>query len=214
VSTTHYDKRYFDWQRTIGEFGGWANSPRFARHIKPSDVVLDFGCGGGYLLKHFDCRRRLGVEINPTARSTARDNGIEVFASTHEIGDDSVDVVVSNHCLEHVPDPLRALTELRCKLRVGGKAIFVVPCEMSATPYDPTNIDHHLYTWNPTCLGNLFSDAGFRVLSATRDRFRWPPFYRQIAALGGRWAFELACKIWYYLDRRSFQVRLVAERPA
>jgi len=46
---THYDAAYFDWQKNTGEFGGWANAPRFAEIIKPEDVVIDFGCGGGVL---------------------------------------------------------------------------------------------------------------------------------------------------------------------
>src|SRR4051812_32008543 len=99
MASTHYDAQYFQWQKQIGDFGGWANLPKFTPHIKPTDEVLDFGCGGGYLLKNIDCKRKLGVEINAHARSVARDNGVEVFASLNEVPASSVDVVISNHCL-------------------------------------------------------------------------------------------------------------------
>ena len=44
----HYDDDYFDWQAEAGEFGGWANQTKFVDYISKDDVVLDFGCGGGY----------------------------------------------------------------------------------------------------------------------------------------------------------------------
>jgi SAM-dependent methyltransferase len=213
---SHYDAAYFDWQKNIGEFGGWANAPRFAAIIKGDDTVLDFGCGGGYLLKNLPGKRKLGIEINPHARPVAAANGVEVFSDISEIPDNSVDTIVSNHCLEHVPHPMKALVELRSKLKVGGYAMFVVPCETIHDAYHPTNIDHHLYTWNPRTLGNLFHDAGYEVLSVKRDKFRWPPkIYQQIASVGGRFGFELAAKLWYYLDPRigyPGQVRLLGRR--
>jgi SAM-dependent methyltransferase len=210
---TVYDSGYFEYQRLIGEFGGWANAPRFAQHIKPEDDVLDFGCGGGYLLKEFKCRRRLGVEISATARTVARNNGVEVYADIASVPDDSVDVIVSNHCLEHVRNPYGALIELRKKLRDNGLVMFVVPCETVSVKDRLDDPNHHLYTFTPLCLGNLFREAGYRVLSSKQDRFRWPPKYRLIARLLGRTGFELACKIWFYIDRRyMFQVRLMARK--
>ena len=45
----YYDEKYFDWQRDIGSFGGWANRTKFESYISPGDRVLDFGGGGGIL---------------------------------------------------------------------------------------------------------------------------------------------------------------------
>lgn len=47
MENSNYDKKYFDWQKTIGEFGGKANLFKFEDNIKNTDTVLDFGCGGG-----------------------------------------------------------------------------------------------------------------------------------------------------------------------
>lgn len=216
TASNHYDAAYFRWQRSIGEFGGWANAPRFAAIIEPKDVVLDFGCGGGFLLMNLPGRRKLGIEINTAAAAVAVANGVDVFSKISGIQDESVDVIVSNHCLEHVSNPMETLKELRTKLRKGGRVMFVIPCETVHDRYDPRHLDHHLYTWNPRCFGNLFNDAGFEVLSCTRDRFRWPPrIYAQVARFGGRIGFEVAAKIWFYLDLRpgqASQVRLVGRR--
>jgi len=209
----HYDAAYFRGKRRIMEFGGWANAPRFAAHIKPTDTVLDFGCGGGFLLKNLPGARKLGVEINPIAREVATENGALVYERIGDVPDESVDVIVSNHCLEHVPNPWGAIVELRAKLKDCGTAIFVVPCEKASMTYGPPDADHHLYTFTPRCLGNLFSDAGYKVVSSSIDRFRWPPKFEFIAKVGGRSGFEFACKIWYLVDRRYWsQVRLVARK--
>jgi hypothetical protein len=44
---SYYDSKYFAWQRSLGEFGGWANQPKFSNFIFRDDIVLDFGCGAG-----------------------------------------------------------------------------------------------------------------------------------------------------------------------
>lgn len=210
---TPYDSGYFEYQRVVGEFGGWANAPRFAQHINPTDDVLDFGCGGGYLLREFKCRQRIGIEINAAARAVAHSNGVEVYADIASVPDNSVDVIVSNHCLEHVRNPYGALVELRPKLRDNGLVMFVVPCEKVSVKYRKQDRDHHLYTFTPLSLGNLFDAAGYRVLSCKQDRFRWPPKFRLIAQLFGRTGFEVACRIWFYIDhRRAYQVRLMARK--
>lgn len=213
MSATHYDAAYFEWQRTIGEFGGWANRPKFTPHIRPTDDVLDFGCGGGFLLKNIACRRRLGLEINPDAAQVARANGIEVYSTLADIPDDSADVVISNHCLEHVPHPLRALIELRSKLRSEGLAVFAVPCEDITSKYVPGNTDYHLYTWSPLNLGNLFTEAGYQVISSEPYKKKWPPFRQHIARFFGRPGFDLASWLWWRIRHDgAYEVLLVARK--
>jgi 2-polyprenyl-3-methyl-5-hydroxy-6-metoxy-1,4-benzoquinol methylase len=67
-SSKHYNHKYFSWQKSIGEFGGWANLPKFMDYIKPEYNIIDFGCGGGYLLKNIECKHKIGIEVNPSAR--------------------------------------------------------------------------------------------------------------------------------------------------
>lgn len=212
--STHYDADYFAWQSSIGEFGGWAEKSKFARFIKSDDDVLDFGCGGGYLLKALKCRRRVGIEINAAAINIAKQNGVEVYTRAEDVPDDYVDVIISNNALEHVLQPLDTLKALYNKLRKNGKIIFIVPCESINLVYRPNDINHHLYTWNPMCLGNLFTEAGYSVLESKPYLHRWPPrLYKTIARMGGRAIFEIACRIYGYIDRRRSQVIIVAKNP-
>jgi len=63
----HYNKDYFDWQKQVGVVGGYLNKFKFEEHINSNNIVLDFGCGGGYLLNNFENIIRKGFEINEYA---------------------------------------------------------------------------------------------------------------------------------------------------
>lgn len=208
----HYDKRYFEWQAPLGEFGGWANKTKFIPYISKESTVLDFGCGGGFLLKSLPCGRKAGVEVNPSAAEIARQNKVEVFTSVDEVPDEYADVIISNHALEHTFRPLDELKSLYRKLRTGGKIVFVVPCETISRAYRPRDINHHLYSWSPMCIGNLFAEAGFSVIEAKPYIHKWPPYYKTIARIGGRRLFDIACRIYGRIERSWYQVRVVAEK--
>ena len=47
------------------------NFHTFSDFIKETDKVLDFGCGGGYLLNELNCADKYGVDINPVALEEA-----------------------------------------------------------------------------------------------------------------------------------------------
>lgn len=210
----HYDDKYFRWQASIGEFGGWANLAKFAAHIVDSDDVLDFGCGGGYLLKSIQCRKKIGVEVNPAPAAMARSNGAEVYSRAVDVPDNYVDVIISNNALEHILHPLQELKALYPKLRKGGKIVIVAPCESISYAYKRDDINHHLYSWSPMCLGNLLTEAGYSLIESKAYIHKWPPGYRLIARVGGRNLFEIACRIYGRVERSWFQVRAVAEKPS
>jgi SAM-dependent methyltransferase len=194
--TQHYDADYFKWQSQLGAFGGIANRFKFQPHIRPTDRVVDFGCGGGYLLANLVCAERRGVELNPIARLEAQRNGVNCVASTDDLPDCCADVLISNSALEHVEHPLVELRRLLPKVRPGGTVVFVVPHETLASKFDAADINKHLYTWSPLALGNLFSAAGFEVAEVRPSRLMWPPAFRQLLAVFGERAFQVICRIY------------------
>ena len=173
---------------------------------------MDFGCGGGFLLKNIDCGKKIGVEINPSARANAIKNGLQVFGSVEDVPDESVDTIVSNNALEHTLRPLDELKELYRVLKKGGKIIFVVPCESISYLYKAKDVNHHLYSWSPMCIGNLFTEAGFDLIESKPYIHKWPPNYQKIAKIGGRKIFEAACRIYGRIERTWYQVRVIAEK--
>ena len=204
----YYDTNYFDWQKSIGEFGGWANQTKFLEYLKDDDIVLDFGCGGGFLLDGLNVKKKIGIEINPDAIKSAESKNIEVYNDVNKVPDNYVDKIISNNALEHTLRPLDELKSLYKKLKKGGMIIFVVPCESITYEYKPNDINHHLYSWSPMCLGNMFTEAGFEVVESKPYIHKWPPNYIEIAKKG-RYAFEEACKEYGKIETTWFQVRAI-----
>ncbi|MGJ3522811.1 class I SAM-dependent methyltransferase [Nitratidesulfovibrio sp. D1] len=207
-----YDMEYFEWQRIVGEFGGKANLFKFAEHVKPSDVVLDFGCGGGFLLKNINCRRRIGVEVNHAAAKVAIENGVECYSELDEISDSSIDVVVSNHALEHVHNPFDVLQKMNAKLASNGLLVLVVPCEATTLPFNPNDRNQHIYTWNPQLLGNLAMQVGFDVEEVFPVYHKWPRNYIKLQTKFGWKAFHLLSRLKGRRQKYDFQVKLVARK--
>jgi SAM-dependent methyltransferase len=177
--------------------------------------VLDYGCGGGYLLAALSCGARYGIELNPEARLEAV-KVARVYADIDELPPDVLfDAIISHHCLEHVDHPLEILRKLRLRLRPGGKAVFVVPAEswVRQKMYQENDINRHLYTWTPLSLGNLFTCAGFSVERVDLLCHRWLPKAHRIYPLVPPPVFRLLCKIWAWLTRIRL-IRIVASRPA
>jgi SAM-dependent methyltransferase len=209
---THYDEDYFNWQKNIGAFGGWANLVKFERFISPEMNVIDFGCGGGFLLKNINCRGKIGIEINDKARESLSNLGIEGFKHVKDVPDNWADIVISNHALEHVNDPLNELMSLKPKLKKGGRIVFVVPCESIKCKYSPNDINYHLFTWSPMNLGNLFTEAGYRVIESKSFLHKWPRNnYQKIAKVFGETFFHLICRVNGHLKTSISQVRVIAE---
>jgi len=126
---SHYDEKYFAWQKRCGQKGGFLNKFKFEKEVKDEDILMDFGCGGGYLLNNFKNTIKIGFEINKTAQKQCLEFGIVVYEDFKDISDNSIDTIISNHAMEHVPLPLNSFKDLYKKLKVGGKIIIVIPCE-------------------------------------------------------------------------------------
>lgn len=158
-------RRYFRYQSRNAALMAAHVAAKFSRYVRPSDTVVDFGCGGGYVLSALSCTRRLGVEINPAARKAAQANGVTCCESLDGIDDSIADVAIAHHSLEHVACPLEVLVDLRCKLKPAGLLVLVAPIDdwRVQRDYERNNLNHHLYTWTPLLLGNLLAEAGFDI---------------------------------------------------
>jgi SAM-dependent methyltransferase len=200
---------YFEWQRQIGESGGHINARKFSRLIKPGDTVLDFGCGSGAMLASLVCGRRIGVEANPVARERAAELGVEMYATLGEVADRCVDVLVSNHALEHVLNPLGELKAMRRV--VSGTLALCLPIDDWRTERHFVSGDQnqHLFTWTPLLIGNLLVEAGFSVLSANILVHAWPMSWKWLDKRLPVRAFDAVCHL-AAVRRRRRQVFVVA----
>lgn len=206
----HYQKDYFNhYQREYGEFGGRANKFMFQKHVGPADVVLDFGCGGGFLLKNLLCGHRIGIEINPAARDYCNQvNGIKCYESLEFVPDESIDVVISSHCLEHTTNPYELVSILFRRLKKDGKIVLVVPLESRGYHWAPGDINNHLYSFSPMNLGNILQGVGFSAIKTEVVFHRWMPGYKKIENIVGPTIFHhLSWLYGRFVDQRSVQVK-------
>ena len=216
TQSKHYNDSYFDWQIGINEFGGIANSFRFSRHVVHTDTVIDFGCGGGYLLKEIKCSQKIGIEPNESTHEQIKENNVQPFNSPEsvleELGTNFADVIVSNNALEHSLHPLIDIQSLFPLLKKNGLIHFIVPCESVSYKWKKNDINKHLYSWSPMSLGNLFSEAGFKVEQVNPYIHKWPPYYSKIQQIFGWKVFELCCRIYGRIERNWYQVEIVARK--
>lgn len=204
-----YGEKYFKWQKQIGEFGGQANLFKFEKYINKKKDVLDFGCGGGYLLKNIHTDgKKIGIEINPAAREEAIENGIKCYRDLQEIEDNSVDVIISNHALEHVEYPSDILREFKRVLRNDGFIVVVVPHE-SSKKVNMTDHNMHLYTWSPQTLVNLFKVCDISVIGYESICHMWMPHYQKIQEKFGWKIFHKLCWLYCKIKGTGYQTCVI-----
>jgi hypothetical protein len=206
----HYDAQYYEWQGTLGQFGGTANLIKFESLIEESDNVVDFGCGGGFLLANLTCKDKIGVEVNAVARKNCERLNVKAVESIDDVPEGWADKIISNHALEHVDRPFELLLTLRSKLKPMGRLIFVVPCESVGTKYVSADVHKHLFTWSPRNLGNLFESAGYETIECKAFHHRWIPKCMAVQKLLGWKLFHKVSRAYGFLFRGLSQVRIIA----
>lgn len=204
---------YFAWQRGSGKVSAAVDVPVFQRYVGPADAVLDFGCGTGALLTVLESGPKFGVEVNAAARREADEEGITVVAATDELPAESIDVVISNHALEHVLDPLAELRLLEQVLKPGGRIVLRLPLDDWRAQRDPADDgNHHLFTWTPRLIANLLREAGFQVERAEVMTYAWPPRSAELVDRLPRPLFDLLARVTAVALRRR-QLLVVARLP-
>jgi ubiquinone/menaquinone biosynthesis C-methylase UbiE len=103
--------------------------------VAPGERVLDLGCGAGRFVAALrDAGAEpIGVELAEAALERARRNvpGADLRRVAPDgslpLGHGEVDVVWCSEVLEHVPDTIALLTEIRRVLKRGGRLLVTVP---------------------------------------------------------------------------------------
>lgn len=211
----NYGYNYFQFQKRAGELGALLDVWKFEEYISPNDTVLDFGCGGGYLLSALKCKSKYGIEINPTAAFEAIRKDILVLDEINKMPKNlQFDVIISNHALEHVPNPLETIKELKNHLKDSGRIVVYVPLEdwrRKGQSFDRNDINRHLYAWTPKCIGNLFLTAGYDVKEVKIVNHAWIPFAGICNKILPSRIFNGVCNIWSIVHKLR-QIRVVAQR--
>jgi SAM-dependent methyltransferase len=129
--------------------------------------ILDAGCGSGSILGHLSAFGEVtGVDISPlaVAASRARRTGVVVQGSIDHLPfpDDEFDLVTCLDVLEHTPDDVAVLRELRRVTRPGGHVLLTVPAYPALwSRHD--EINHHFRRYRRGGLREAATRAGLRL---------------------------------------------------
>ena len=163
----------------------------FKPYLKRSDVVLDFGCGNGGMLRLVNehVQRADGLEVNTHAASIARSLGFDVYHSLDELPRTPVyDAVVSNHVLEHVRDASSTLERVQASVKRDGLLLLKLPIDdwraRDQRKWSRDDIDHHLQTWTPKLIGNVLYEAGYEAEDIRVITSAWHPKLFPLVKLG------------------------------
>ena len=168
-------------------------------HLRPGRSVLDVGCGPGTITADIARRvapgRVLGVDSSDAVLDIARREWSEVPNCSFRRGDalhldhadDSFDIVHAHQLLQHVPDPVAAMREMRRVCRPDG-VVAVRDADYGGfiwTPADP-RLDHWRATYRSVARANGGEpDAGRHLLSWARGAG-----FREIHSSASVWCFS------------------------
>lgn len=135
--------------------------------------MVEVGSGLGYLLRSFkdDGWDVLGIDPwRALPEHTQEIHGIETIPATLEqaaLPDNSVDVVILLHVIEHVPDPVETLSEIHRVLKPGGHLVMETPrydtlmFKLLGKRERSLRCDGHIYFFTFDTLRKAYEKAGF-----------------------------------------------------
>ncbi|MEP7221287.1 MAG: class I SAM-dependent methyltransferase [Novosphingobium sp.] len=141
-----------------------------AREINPPKdaQILEIGCGTGH---NFPVLERFGhvdaLELDEPARALAskrlgREIGAAPLPDLDGVADSHYDLIALLDVLEHIEADREALTNIRTKLRPGGRLLVTVPANQWM--WSAHDIVHHHYRrYNPRSLRNVAEKAELRL---------------------------------------------------
>ena len=158
------------WQTSLPE--AKKRVARFSSLFSKDTQLLEIGCASGYFLfetKDY-VKSVIGVELTKEYVEYAKSKGLNVKESLDEVPDNSCDLIVMFHILEHIDDPINFLKEVKKKLSKNGKLIIEVPNvdDILVSVYKIKNhLDFyweiaHNYYFSKSTLGKVMESAGYQ----------------------------------------------------
>ncbi len=97
------------------------------RPLVTSDNVLDLGCGNGEIAEYLSADCRMSCADAADQRTHGLKLPFHIVGTLLPFPDASFDVVLSNHVIEHTPDPDTHVREIRRILKPEGVAYLATP---------------------------------------------------------------------------------------
>jgi SAM-dependent methyltransferase len=142
---------------------------------KSAERVADIGCGEGHLcqeLRDAGWSTVIGLDVSRTRIERARRR--YPFAQFYDrpieetgVALASLDLIIMDNVVEHLPDPVGTLRTLKLYLKPGGRIVLITPNMKSGhfrllgRRWTPELAPHaHIYLFTPRSMGALLSSSG------------------------------------------------------
>lgn len=167
----HRDREYFNRSKQFANI--FAKRVEIIKWFKKDGRVLEIGSSTGEMLTQFKDWEVLGIEPSQTAVQIARSRKINTLHTTFEKAElpkNYFDVIIMNHVLEHVADPIQVVNKIYTILKLGGIVLIDVPnfgslsskLMKSKWPYLLTN--EHNWHFTKESLEFLLQKNGFKLV--------------------------------------------------
>lgn len=154
----------------------------FLKELRPGKI-LDIGCGLGWILSTLgEDWDKHGIEISRFASGHAAQFGNIHNGTLDDFSGSGFDVIIMNHVIEHLTDPVSALKKIRRLLKPRGIFIIATPDFDSAAArrygsnfrllHDPT----HISLFSSDSLHRCLRDHGFKITKVEYPFFDTPWF--------------------------------------
>ena len=138
-----------------------------AAHMKPKlECAVDFGGDEGQFFPQVPTGRRIVCDVS----NRELPSGVEHVSSLHELGDVKPDLVIVAHVLEHMPDPLGPLREIRQAISNDGIIYVEIPLDRFRVHRFHSNARYRSYL--QTLVRHRFPFVGSDFVSGLSRQFR------------------------------------------
>jgi SAM-dependent methyltransferase len=187
----------------------------FSRWIKPSDTILDLGCGYGEFINNVAGATKFAMDLNPSAKDNLNP-GIKLLeqdcSQPWPLPPNSLDVVFTSNFFEHLPSKQALQATLaeafRC-LKPNGRLIALGP-NIKYLPGEYWDFFDHYLPLTELSLSEVLTLTGYRVEESIA---RFLPYSMSQGSQPPLWMLRLFLKLpmlWRFQGR---QFLVIGQKP-
>lgn len=141
----------------------------FALKVNKNSYILDYGCGTGEILNNFSKSGYKNLYASDFVRHKNLEKKIKFSKNIEKFKNIKFDLIIINHVIEHVPDPLNFLLKLKSKLKPKGKIIGQTPNYKDFTfnlfgdTWGALHQPYHLNLFSKISLKKLCSESSLNI---------------------------------------------------
>jgi SAM-dependent methyltransferase len=179
-------EQFYDAYYRTGEHVGaeqsrlWRVAEQEPSLLRVGRTAVDIGCGDGHLcadLANRGWQTVVGIDVSRSRVVRARQRYphlrlLDTPIATAQLAPASVDLLVLDNVIEHLPDPLSTVRELGSYIAPGGQFVIITPSmdsghfRLLGRRWTPELAPHaHIYLFTPASLERLLFEAGLRSVS-------------------------------------------------